>query len=80
MQLCSFSQAKYGQQQSSDPYHPDCGNGVLPSGAFVVNNPLDANVPSNSSLQQQWVQHLVSRWGTAAASGVRYYLMDNEVR
>ncbi len=42
------------------------------------NDPNDANVPSNSTFQQGWVQHLVSRWGTNAAGGLRYYILDNE--
>src|SRR5207245_1778057 len=29
-------------------------------------------------LQQAWVQHLVSRWGTNANGGLRYYILDNE--
>ncbi len=42
------------------------------------NDPNDANVPSSSSFQQGWIQHLVGRWGTNAAGGVRYYILDNE--
>ncbi len=39
-----------------------------PDGQFVTgNDPNDANVPSNSTFQQGWVQHLVSRWGTNAS-------------
>jgi Glycoside hydrolase family 44 len=42
------------------------------------NDPNDANVLADSTFQQGWVQHLVSRWGTAANGGLRYYLFDNE--
>ena len=42
------------------------------------NDPNDANVPSTSIFQQGWVQHLVSRWGTNANGGLRYYILDNE--
>jgi hypothetical protein len=42
------------------------------------NDPNDANVPSNATFQQGWMQHLVSRWGTSANGGVRYYILDNE--
>ena len=31
-----------------------------------------------STFQQGWVQHLVTRWGTAASGGLRYYILDNE--
>ena len=78
--LASFSIAKYGAQTGSDwQWMPDAGNGIRTSGGYVTNNdPADANVPSTSTLQQQWVQHLVSRWGTNAAGGLRYYILDNE--
>ncbi|MBV9619336.1 MAG: cellulase, partial [Verrucomicrobia bacterium] len=78
--LASFSIAKYGPQTGNDwQWFPDAGNGVLTSGANVTNNdPNDANVPSNSTFQQNWVQHLVGRWGTNVDGGVRYYILDNE--
>src|SRR5256714_6983239 len=78
--LASFSIAKYGAQQDRDwQWFADAGNGVLTSGTNVTNNdPNDANVPSNSAFQQAWVQHLVSRWGTNANGGLRYYILDNE--
>ncbi len=78
--LASFSIAKYGAQTGSDwQWFPDAGNGVLTSGQDVANNdPNDANVAASSAFQQNWVQHLVSRWGTNANGGLRYYLLDNE--
>lgn len=78
--LASFSIAKYGPQTGNDwQWFPDAGNGILANGQYVTgNNPNDANVPSNSLFQQGWVQHLVSRWGTNANGGLRYYILDNE--
>lgn len=76
--LDSFSVAKYGAQQATDPYWPDAGNGVLTNGQDVVNNPNDANVPSSVSFETGWLGHMVNTWGTAANGGVSYYLMDNE--
>jgi len=78
--LASFSIAKYGAQTGNDAqWMPDAGNGIRTNGQFVTgNDPNDANVPSTSQLQQQWVQHLVSQWGTRANGGVRYYILDNE--
>jgi hypothetical protein len=78
--LAGFSVAKYGPQTGNDSqWFADAGNGVRAGGQFVTgNDPNDANVPSNSDLQQAWVQHLVSRWGTNAAGGLRYYILDNE--
>jgi hypothetical protein len=78
--LASFSIAKYGPQTGNDwQWFSDAGNGILINGQYVTgNNPNDANVPSNSLFQQGWVQHLVSRWGTNANGGLRYYILDNE--
>ena len=78
--LASFSIAKYGPQTGNDSqWFPDAGNGILTNGQYVTgNNPNDANVASNSLFQQGWVQHLVSRWGTNANGGLRYYILDNE--
>jgi hypothetical protein len=78
--LAGFSIAKYGPQSDSDwQWFPDAGNGVRADGSFVTgNDPVDANVASTSAFQQSWVQHLVSRWGTNAAGGLRYYILDNE--
>ncbi len=78
--LAGFSITKYGAQTGSDwQWFPDAGNGVRTDGQFVTgNDPNDANVPSTSAFQQGWVQHLVSRWGTNTAGGLRYYILDNE--
>ena len=78
--LASFSIAKYGPQTGSDwQWMPDAGNGVRSNGQYVTgNDPADANVPSSSLVQQAWVQHLVTRWGTNANGGLRYYILDNE--
>ncbi len=35
---CAFSVAKYGVQQNTDPYHPDCGDGHSPDGTNIVGN------------------------------------------
>ena len=78
--LASFSIAKYGAQTGNDwQWYPDAGNGIRTNGQFVTgNDPNDANVPSSVAFQQGWVQHLVGRWGTNAAGGLRYYVLDNE--
>ncbi len=78
--LASFSIAKYGPQTGNDwQWFPDAGNGILTNGQYVTGNDAnDANEPSNSLFQQGWVQHLVSRWGTSASGGLRYYILDNE--
>ncbi|HLY62406.1 MAG TPA: glycoside hydrolase family 44 protein [Terriglobia bacterium] len=79
--LASFSQAKYGPQTGNDAqWFPDAGNGILKStGSDVTgNDPNDANVPSTSTDQQQWVQAMVNKWGLATSDSPRYYILDNE--
>lgn len=78
--LPSFSVAKYGPQCGSDPYDPDAGNGVQTDCQTDItgNDPNDAYIPDNPSLEQKWIKHLVQTWGKAARGGVGYYLMDNE--
>ncbi|HTA65823.1 MAG TPA: glycoside hydrolase family 44 protein [Xanthomonadaceae bacterium] len=79
--LASFSIAKYGAQTDADwSYMPDAGNGVLASNGQDVsgNDPNDASTPNSVALQQLWVQHLVSKWGTVSKGGVQFYILDNE--
>jgi hypothetical protein len=77
--LASFSVAKYGPQQSTDYWMPDAGNGTRTNGTLITNNdPNDANMLADSTFQMAWTQHLVSRWGTSANGGLRYYILDNE--
>ncbi len=81
---CSFPVSVYGAQQSTNPYvHPNgdsCGNSLEPDGTTqLVDNNIYANhIDNTTSLQQQWVQHLVSTFGTAANGGVKFYQLDNE--
>jgi hypothetical protein len=78
---CSYSVALYGAQKSTDwQWMPDCGNGVrLSDGTEILNNnPEDANLAVQPSFQAPWIQHLRTQWGTAAAGGVKYYILDNE--
>lgn len=79
--LASFSIAKYGRQCGNDPEaFPDAGNGMLASTKQPIlgNNPNDANVPADAIFQQDWVRHLVQRWGDSSHDGLRYYILDNE--
>ncbi len=79
--LASYSIAKYGAQRDSDKqWFPDAGNGVRASDGVQITNsdPNDANVPVDEAFQKVYLQHLVGRWGTSGAGGVRYYCLDNE--
>ena len=76
---CGFSVAKYGAQQSTDPWRPDCGNGVRPNGSEITgNDPTDISDPIGPAFVQEWMQHLIGRYGSAAEGGVRFYNLDNE--
>lgn len=78
--LPSFSVAKYGAQCDADYWDSDAGNGFKPdcSTPITGNDPSDAFIADTPADEQKWIRHLVKRWGTADAGGVRYYLMDNE--
>ena len=75
----SFSVAKYGPQQKTDPYWKDFGNGVKPDGTMVTNNdPTDTSMPVDEGWTSDWVKYLVGRFGDAAHGGVAIYALDNE--
>ena len=70
--LASYSVAKYGPQQATDPFMPDAGNGVRPEGSLITNNdPNDANMQVDAAYQLGWIQHLFDKH-------VRYAILDNE--
>lgn len=76
---CGFSVARYGAQQSTDPWRPDCGNGIRTNGVEITgNDPADTSVAITPTHVQEWLLHLTGKYGTAAAGGVRFYNLDNE--
>ncbi|MBQ0986229.1 cellulose binding domain-containing protein [Streptomyces sp. F63] len=76
---CGFSVQKYGPQQSTDPWSPDCGNGKTPDGTPITDNdPADTSVEVGPQYVTDWINHLKSRYGGAAGEGVRFYNLDNE--
>jgi len=78
-QTCGFSVAKYGPQQSTDPWDPDCGNGVKPDGTYITgNDPTDTSTPAGADFVSGWVKYLDAKYGDAAHGGVRFYDLDNE--
>ncbi len=78
--VCGYSVAKYGAQQTVDVYHPDCGNGYLPDGKTKItnNDPSDTSVLYDQTFSQQWIEHLISQYGTAQRGGVQIWSLDNE--
>ena len=80
---CSFPVRLYGPQQSTNPYvFPNgdtCGNSIALDGSQLQDTNILANHIANTpSFQNAWVQHLVSKFGTAKKGGVKFYQMDNE--
>ncbi|MEV5707752.1 glycoside hydrolase family 44 protein [Actinoallomurus sp. NPDC052274] len=76
---CGFSVAKYGPQQQTDQWAPDCGNGVKPDGTKITgNDPTDTSVEVGPQYAKDWIAHLKGRYGGAADGGVRFYDLDNE--
>lgn len=75
----SFSVAKYGPQQKTDPYWQDFGNGVKPDGTRITaNDPTDTCIRVDASWSEDWVKYLVKKFGDAAHGGVAIYSLDNE--
>ena len=76
---CGFSTSKYGAQQDTDPWRPDCGNGVLSGGTEVTgNDPHDTSEEITPTFVQDWMRHLTGRYGSAGSGGVKFYNLDNE--
>jgi hypothetical protein len=84
---CGYSVAKYGAQQATDQYHPDCGKGVLTNGNAInsnssgpaqVTNINDTSVAIDQTFTSNWVKYLTTKFGTAANGGVKIYELDNE--
>jgi hypothetical protein len=67
---CGFKVSVYGAQQSTDPWDPDCGNGVRTDGGEITgNDPADTSVAVDPAFVAGWVAHLVARFGDAAHGG-----------
>ncbi|MFP5213923.1 MAG: glycoside hydrolase family 44 protein, partial [Acidobacteriota bacterium] len=76
---CGYSVRKYGAQQKTDQWRPDCGNGVRTDGSLITgNDPHDTSIAIGPSFVEEWMAHLMGRYGTAAKGGVRFYNLDNE--
>lgn len=74
---CGFPRSQYPNQDSWDPYRPNCGNGQL-NGADLAGNAVNTSQEINEEWVIGWINHLTSRYGTAAQGGVQFYSLDNE--
>lgn len=77
---CGFPKTSFPAQQSFDQFDLNCGNGLDPAGNLVTNSSTAANtsVAIGPTFVQDWIQHLIGRYGTAAQGGVKFYSLDNE--
>jgi len=77
---CGFPKSSFPSQQSfDDQYDPNCGNGRYPDGTPITgNDPTDTSEVIGPVFVQDWVRHLIGRYGTAAQGGVKFYNLDNE--
>lgn len=76
---CGFPKSLFLSQQSFDQYDLNCGNGLYPNRTLITgNNPNDTSVAIGPVFVQDWVRHLIGRYGTAAQGGVKLYNLDNE--
>ena len=77
--LGSFPVSQYGTQQSTDPFWPNWGNGVHANGTNISgNNPSLSYVANSPTIEQAWIQHLISTFGDSQHGGVQYYTLGNE--
>jgi hypothetical protein len=78
--LCSYPTWMYGAQQSTTLFTgQSCGNGVSFGGTPILDSSSSLNYTSNSTaIQEAWINHLISKFGTASSGGIAYYQLDNE--
>ncbi|MFW6306966.1 MAG: glycoside hydrolase family 44 protein [Bacillota bacterium] len=74
----SFSVTKYGEQQETDPWDPNAGNGIKSDGSYVKNDPDDISIQVGPEYMQEWVSYLNEKFGTADNGGVKLFSLDNE--
>lgn len=78
--LAAFSIVKYGLQDATDKQgFPEAGDGLTLEHQPITNNdPNDASIPDSLDRERRWMQHNITKWGTAAHGGVGFVLLDNE--
>lgn len=69
---CAYSVARYGAQQSTDPWRPDCGDGVLTNGTEITwNDPEDH--------AEAWSPDRLRDWLRTVPDAPDYVAIDNEL-
>lgn len=65
-------------------YDPACGDPSVQDGkapanpVYIQNDPSDAAVLTDQSLQSEWIQYLLTRYGPANQGGIAIWSLDNE--
>ncbi|PFG18009.1 glycosyl hydrolase family 44 [Propionicimonas paludicola] len=74
---CSFPRTSFATQNDFDPWDANCGNGVRGSTQLSA-DPSRTSISVGADFDHDMVASLVSRYGTAAQGGVKFYALDNE--
>jgi hypothetical protein len=74
---CGFPKSVFSNQDRFDQYDPNCGDG-LQGGNELASNPSRDGMKIGASFDGDWVEKLVSLYGSAANGGVRFYELGNE--
>lgn len=75
---CSFPASQFPDQQSFDPFDPDCGDGIDGDGVALTASPTTSGIAVRSSFAAAWVRDLKMRFGAASSGGVALYQLGNE--
>jgi hypothetical protein len=75
----SFPVSAFGPQRKTDPWNPDAGDGVGPSGANIVPGPpTRTSVAAPPAWEKQWVAAVCDAGANDAKGAVAEYILDNE--
>ncbi len=75
----SFPVTVYGPQSKTDPWRPDVGNGLNPSGGRIPPGPpTRTSIPAPPEWVKGWVSAIVERDAEAGKRSVYEYILDNE--
>jgi hypothetical protein len=75
---CGFPATRFPEQDSFDPWDPNCGNGRRGDANITGAVATDTSIPTDASFAGEMVSHLVSQFGPARRGGVPIYQLDNE--
>ncbi len=74
-----FPSSIYGVQHGHDPYRPELGDGMLPSGeAIAPKSPLTTSVEAPPEVMKKWVEAIRDQDQRTNTRSVGLYILDNE--